>query len=85
MARSGYWHPVTTHQEFSREVAGRPDGWYWCLRHERVERGAQSCPADVRMGPYSSEADARNWRDQAEARNERWEAEDREWTGEDDP
>lgn len=59
-------------------------GWYWCVRHGRVEEGAESCPADDRMGPYATEEAARNWRELVEARNEEWDAEDREWSGEDE-
>lgn len=59
-------------------------GWYWCVRHGRVEHGAESCPADDRMGPYPTEDAARNWRQSVEARNERWDAEDRAWSGDDD-
>lgn len=58
------------------------DAWYWCIKHGRVEKGAESCPADDRMGPYESEQAARNWRDVVEARNDRWDEEDREWSGE---
>ena len=60
------------------------EGWFWCLRHRRVEHGAESCPADVRMGPYPSEAAARDWRQSVEARNQKWDAEDRAWSGEDE-
>jgi hypothetical protein len=49
-----------------------------------VEEGAGACPPDDRLGPYESEAAARNWRDRAEARDDRWEREDREWEGESD-
>jgi hypothetical protein len=65
-------------------VSGDEEGWFWCLRHSRVEHGAESCPADVRMGPYPSEAAAKNWRESVEARNEKWDAEDRAWSGEDE-
>lgn len=65
-------------------ATGGAGGWYWCVRHDRVEHGADSCPADDRMGPYATEDAARNWRERVDARNERWEAEDRAWSGEDD-
>ena len=65
-------------------VEGDEEGWFWCLRHSRVERGAESCPADVRMGPYPSESAAKNWRESVEARNQKWDAEDRAWSGEDE-
>ena len=65
-------------------MATAGDGWYWCMEHGRVERGAESCPGDDRLGPYASEEAARNWRKLSEARNEKWEAEDRAWSGDDD-
>lgn len=60
-----------------------PD-WYWCLRHERPEPEGEQCPAGDRMGPYTSREEARNWKDKAESRNERWKEEDRRWEGEDE-
>ena len=60
------------------------EGWYWCMRHQRVEQGSQSCPPDDVMGPYESEEAAREWRQRLEARNERWDAEDRAWQGDED-
>ena len=60
------------------------DGWYWCMHHKRVERGADGCPPDERMGPYPSEEAARNWREGVEARNDEWEAEDRAWSGDEE-
>lgn len=59
------------------------EAWYWCVRHRRVEQG-ESCPADDRIGPYPSEDAARNWRQQFDERNDRWDAEDKAWTGDED-
>ena len=59
-------------------------GWYWCVQHGRVEGEDDACAADDRMGPYPSEDAARNWRQLAEAREEKWKADDRAWSGEDD-
>jgi hypothetical protein len=36
-------------------------------------------PADERVGPYDSEEAALGWREQFDARNEKWDREDREW------
>lgn len=58
--------------------------WYWCVRHDRVEHGADACRGDDRMGPYPTEEAARNWRETVEARNDRWDAEDRAWSGDDE-
>lgn len=58
--------------------------YYWCLAHGRVEEGESApCPPDERLGPYESEAAARNWKERVEARNDTWDREDREWSGED--
>ena len=59
-------------------------GWYWCMHHQKVEHGAHRCPPSETMGPYPTEEAARNWRQQAEARNDKWEAEDRDWSGDDE-
>ncbi len=56
--------------------------FFWCLRHDRVEEGAEACEPDQRMGPYSSRQEAQNWREKKDARNEEWDREDREWEGE---
>lgn len=61
---------------------GEGEDWYWCLRHGRVENGAETCPADDRLGPYPSEEAARNWRQRVEERNDKWDADDRAWSGE---
>ena len=58
--------------------------FYWCVHHGRVEHGREACRADDRMGPYPTEEAARNWRETVEARNEKWEAEDRAWSGDDE-
>jgi hypothetical protein len=60
------------------------DTWYWCLRHSRVERAADSnCPPEDRMGPYESKEAAERWKDRVDARNDKWEAEDKAWSGDD--
>ena len=48
--------------------------WYFCLDHKRVEQAGQGCQLDHAMGPYATEA---------EARNEAWDEEDRKWEGDD--
>ena len=58
------------------------DTWYWCLRHRRVERAADStCPPDDRLGPYESQEAAEHWRDRVDSRNQKWEDEDKAWSG----
>lgn len=58
--------------------------WYWCQRHERAEQGQQACRALDRLGPYSTREAAENWAATAEARNDAWDEQDREWEGEDE-
>ncbi len=50
--------------------------WYWCLTHQRPEpSGSQDDPDNV-LGPYPSEAAARDWKAHAEAHEEAWKAGD---------
>ena len=53
--------------------------WYWCLKHERVERADERDAAEFVLGPYPTEAAARNWKATVEARNEAWDDEDERW------
>jgi len=57
--------------------------WYWSLTEERAVRADERGPSDEVLGPYASEAEAVNWKQKAEARNEAWEQADREWEGDD--
>lgn len=50
--------------------------WYFCLKHMRVEHGP-GCPDKVRMGPYATEAEAKNAIEHARERNEAWEKSDK--------
>ncbi len=61
--------------------SGRGGGYYWCLRHRRVETPADACPEQHRLGPYPSADDARQALDAVEKRNAAWDAEDARWTG----
>lgn len=54
------------------DVAG--DGWYWCLRHSRVEP-RDGCRDADRLGPFATPEDAQNWRATFAERNERWDEE----------
>ena len=58
--------------------------WYWCLEHDRVEAADSGCPPDKRHGPYPTKEAAANWKDNVDARNEQWDAEDAAWEGEDE-
>lgn len=58
--------------------------WYWCLTHERPEPATDRDDPDNALGPYDTEADARNWKQRHEERADAWKAEDDEWNGESD-
>lgn len=60
------------------------DGYYWCLKHERVESGDDVCAAKHRLGPYASAAEAEHALELVQRRNEAWDAEDARWRGETD-
>lgn len=57
------------------------EDWYYCLRHERVERGP-GCPDKERLGPYPSEDEATQALQIVAERNEAWDSDPR-WR--DDP
>lgn len=56
--------------------------WYWCLTHTRPEPADERDDPDNALGPYPSEAAARNWKQQHEARDAAWRAQDEAWDGE---
>jgi hypothetical protein len=56
--------------------------YYWCRKHDRVERSGGTCPERDLLGPYPSAEAARNWRQQRDAREDRWQAQDEAWEGE---
>lgn len=57
--------------------------FFWCVKHSRVEAAADvDSPGDA-LGPYPTEAAARDWKARNEARNESWDAADKAWEGED--
>jgi hypothetical protein len=62
--------------------SGRGGGYFWCLRHHRVETAANLCPAQYRLGPYASADDAERALEKVEERNKAWDAEDARWAGE---
>ena len=62
--------------------SGPGGGYFWCLRHHRVETGDDICPAQFRLGPYASADDATRALETVEKRNEALDAEDARWTGE---
>lgn len=52
--------------------------YWWCLRHEEVERDGE-CRGEVRLGPYPTSAEAERALQTVRERNERIDAEDRAW------
>jgi len=52
--------------------------WYYCLKHQRAERGRQ-CWFRDRMGPYPDQAAAERALEIVRARNEQEDARDRSW------
>lgn len=57
------------------------DQYYWCTNHQRVERTGETCPEKDLLGPYQSADAARDWKQQHDARADRWQAEDEAWEG----
>jgi hypothetical protein len=55
--------------------AWNPTGWWWCMDHERPEN-PPDVPGYRRLGPYTSAADAANWRERLDRRNEEWDRDD---------
>ncbi|MFC8043567.1 hypothetical protein [Nocardia sp. NPDC057353] len=53
--------------------------WYYCLKHNRAERGRQ-CWFRDRMGPYPDQATAERALEIARARNEQADRADRNWS-----
>lgn len=62
--------------------SGSGTQYFWCIRHHRVETGADVCAARYVLGPYHSAADAEHALERVRERNEAWEAEDARWAGE---
>ncbi|MGH3680528.1 MAG: hypothetical protein ACRDT2_09800 [Natronosporangium sp.] len=55
------------------------DGYYWCLRHGRVESGDNVCAARHRLGPFGTPAEAERALERARERNQAWDEEDARW------
>lgn len=62
--------------------SGTSDGYFWCLRHSRVETASEACAAMHRLGPYPTAAEAERALQTVRERNEAWDAEDARWSGE---
>jgi hypothetical protein len=64
-------------------ISGIGGRHFWCLRHNRVETGADVCAARYVLGPYQSVSDAEHALERVRERNEAWDADDARWAGED--
>lgn len=51
--------------------------WYYCFKHQKVER-RDECNQMDRMGPYPTAEAAAHWRDRVAARNDVWDEQDEE-------
>lgn len=56
-------------------------GYWWCLKHNRVEPEENACAAKYRLGPYGTVTEAESALDKVAERNAAWEAEDARWQG----
>lgn len=64
------------------EAMSGDGGYYWCLRHERVESGDNLCAARHRLGPFDTPAEAERALERARERNQAWDEADARWEGE---
>lgn len=58
--------------------------WYWDLERKVAVPAAERGPGANTLGPYATRAEAMNWRDKVEERNEGWDDADKEWERADD-
>ena len=61
--------------------SGIGGGYFWCLRHHRVETAVDACAEKYRLGPFATQAEAEKALDKVAERNEAWDAEDARWSG----
>lgn len=57
-------------------MSGEDDGYWWCVRHKRVEWGEGKCAGRYRLGPFETKAEAERALERVQERNEAWDAED---------
>lgn len=48
------------------------DGFWFCVKHHRVEHGDGMCPSVDRLGPFPTQEAAEGALARAEERNEEW-------------
>lgn len=59
------------HMSEPKDLGDARGEWYYCFKHEKVER-RDECNQMDRMGPYPTAEDARNWRERVAERNANW-------------
>lgn len=66
-------HPghSVAHMSEPKDLGDARGEWYYCFKHEKVER-RDECNQMDRMGPYPTAEDARNWRERVAERNANW-------------
>jgi len=52
------------------------DQWYFCTRHNTVERADTPCPGKDLLGPYPTREEAAHALDKVKERNAAWDAQD---------
>ncbi len=60
------------------------DGWYWDLERNEAVPASQRRLASNTLGPYRSRAEAENWQQTVESRNDEWDDADDDWNDCDD-
>jgi hypothetical protein len=56
-------------------------GYWFCVKHHRVEQGPDLCPPIDRLGPYDTHEEAEHALEKAQERNDKWDADDDWWDG----
>lgn len=59
--------------------SSRDTRWYWDLDRKCAVPASERGPGSNTLGPYDSKAEAQNWQQQVEARNDSWDDADDDW------
>jgi hypothetical protein len=57
-------------------MANNDEQWWFCTRHNTVERADTACPGKDLLGPYSTAEEAAHALDKVKERNATWDAQD---------
>ncbi|WP_042382095.1 hypothetical protein [Streptacidiphilus melanogenes] len=63
-------------EDLDEAQLGKPEPWYYCLRHHRPEQGHQE-PARFLLGPFPTEEAASHALEKIEENEEAWAKKDR--------